>query len=90
MFCEKQHTDRTQAGLIYTHLIQSDSRSPAVDTYMVLVVGPGAAQEQNLGALGVTVLTREVESSVSCLETECHHLLVCTRVWFFAVREKKN
>lgn len=36
-------------------------------TYMVLAVGPGASQEQNLGALGMTVLTRQVESRVSCL-----------------------
>ena len=36
---------------------------------MVLAVGPGASQEQNLGALSMAILTREVESCVSCLET---------------------
>lgn len=35
---------------------------------MVLAVGSGAAQQQDLGALSVTVLTGQVESCVSCLE----------------------
>lgn len=34
---------------------------------MVLAVGSGAAQQQDLGALSVTVLTGQVESGVSCL-----------------------
>lgn len=38
-------------------------------TYMVLAVRPGASQEQNLGAMNMTVLTCKVESCVSCLET---------------------
>lgn len=38
-------------------------------TYVVLAVRSGASQEQNLWAMSVTVLTRKVESSVSCLET---------------------
>lgn len=60
-----------------------------LETYMVLTVGPGASQEQNLRALSVTVLTRKVESCISCLETEGgeseserHDLLVFTRVRF--------
>lgn len=39
-----------------------------METYMVLAVGSGAAQQQDLGALSVTVLTGQVESCVSCLE----------------------
>lgn len=35
---------------------------------MVLAVRPGASQEQNLGALGVTILTGEVKSRVPRLE----------------------
>lgn len=37
---------------------------------MVLAVGPGASQEQNLGALSVTVLTGQVQSRVPRLEKE--------------------
>lgn len=37
-------------------------------TYCVLAVGPAASEQQNLGALSMTVLARQVESRVSCLE----------------------
>lgn len=39
----------------------------AAETYMVCAVGSRASEEQNLGALSVTILTRKVESCVSCL-----------------------
>lgn len=38
-------------------------------TYVVLAVRPGSTKEQNLGALSVTVLTRQVERRVPCLKT---------------------
>lgn len=37
---------------------------------MVLAVGPRASQEQNLGALSVAILTRQVESGVPRLGKE--------------------
>lgn len=39
-------------------------------TYVVLAVGSGASQQQHLGALGVAVLTGQVQRRVSCLATE--------------------
>jgi len=37
---------------------------------VVLAVGPGAAEQQHLAALSVSVLTGQVQRRVSCLETD--------------------
>jgi len=39
-----------------------------LETYVILGIRPGASQEQNLGALSMTILTRKVESYIPCLE----------------------
>lgn len=39
-------------------------------TYVVLAVGSGASQQQHLRALGVAVLTGQMQSRVSCLKQD--------------------
>lgn len=63
-------------------MLISVSTGDRLETHVVLAVGPGAPQQQHLGALSVAVLTGEVESCVSCLEAESHHLLLFTRIYF--------
>lgn len=47
-----------------------DKRRTMFKTYVVLAVGSGPPQEQNLGALSVTILARQVESCVPRLHRD--------------------
>lgn len=60
-------------------IMHSSHHQSAAETYVVCAVGSRASEEQNLGALGVTVLTRKVESCVSCLGIEEGETALWTR-----------